>query len=124
MSERKQALVELRDQVKAGDFPTTWEKINKAGLAHNSHGLDMRGLAWDAFNGSLNAAKALHEAVLPEWTLDEFGQRAGGWIATLGRQDGLTPRPAPRAMVRDNPARAWLIAILEALIVKENADDK
>jgi hypothetical protein len=74
-----------------------------------------------AYRGSLDAALALHEAVLPEWcwSVDRMGQAivwypwvegdalshecsndgAGGWTYT--------------------PARAWLLAILSALIAQE-----
>ena len=63
-----------------------------------------------AYKGSLDAAKALHEAVLPEreWSIDECGDAAvgdgsGDWICTANTY----------------PARAWLIAILKALIAQE-----
>jgi hypothetical protein len=72
-----------------------------------------------AMNGSLDAALRLHEALLPGWTVDNMGQRAGGWRVQIGRFDGKTPRPAPEAMVPDNPARAWLLAILRALAKRE-----
>lgn len=63
----------------------------------------------------MNSALALHDALLLGWTVDNMGQRAGGWLVQLGRFDGKTPRPAPEAMIRDNPARAWLLAILRAM---------
>jgi hypothetical protein len=75
-------------------------------------------LAWR--NGSLDAAKALHEAVLPDWH----------WNIS---KDGVAPiviasrlRPIPTVGRSITPARAWLIAILKALIACENtnANDK
>jgi hypothetical protein len=70
----------------------------------------------DAYHGSLDAAKALHDAVLPGW---EYGisQNAeepepaayvAKWDAKLAG-DGF-------AAVSYDPARAWLIAIIRALI--------
>lgn len=70
-----------------------------------------------ALKGSLDAAKALHEAVLPGWgvslqTADGFG------YVMLFAQD-----PARKTDTVENaiPARAWLLAILKALESK-NAD--
>lgn len=64
-------------------------------------------LVLEAYRGSLDAAKALHEAVLPGW----------GWAAT---QVGANVE-GPTEFYSDDattPARAWLIAILKALIAQ------
>jgi hypothetical protein len=71
--------------------------------------------ALDAYCGSLDAAKALHDAVLGDkwsWNLYDEGQAsvALGGSAEDGEYFGATA---------DTPARAWLIAILEALISQE-----
>ena len=73
----------------------------------------------EASEGSLDAAMELHEAVLPGWpwsvktlatdsvqvwTNYAYGLRTLGHIGTT----------------KDNPARAWLIAILKALIEMED----
>jgi hypothetical protein len=72
-------------------------------------------LAEGAFLGSIDEAKALHEAVLPEncyWWIEnrpDGRQQAGVTVGNLGRafkSEG------------DDPARAWLIAILKALIAE------
>lgn len=66
-----------------------------------------------AYHGSLDAAKALHEAVLPGW----------GWTfphsekCTLVHSDFLEQH----GHHHNNPARAWLLAILKALIAQEEA---
>ena len=64
-----------------------------------------------AFGGSLDAAKALHDAVLP------------GWDYILGNTcNSLTihARVGPHEEeFSDNLARAWLLAILRALIAQE-----
>ena len=69
--------------------------------------------AYDAFFGSLDAAKALHEALLPGWAWEimtiNYPEKTSYVVMLKGRK------------VRDlmasgnqNPARAWLIAILKA----------
>ena len=67
--------------------------------------------------GSLDAAKALHEALLPGWDFD-INSTTGACVyindpdtAFVGCDDV------------SNLARAWLIAILKALIAQEEADD-
>lgn len=65
--------------------------------------------------GSLDAAKALHDAVLHERVVCEhkYSARYGGlvrlWDMGVLLADGES----------DNPARAWLLAILSALIVAQ-----
>lgn len=63
--------------------------------------------------GSLDAAKALHEAVLPgwEWTFYYDGECCV--------QDARAFSYAYEKAESDNPARAWLIAIIRALIAME-----
>ena len=113
---RKQALAELIAKVEAGDFPTKWGDLNAADVAHMSYGLPMKGSAWGAFHGSLDAAKALHEAVLPGWIYN----LAPGFAHVLpphdnGDQEALTG-------LSDYPARAWLLAILRALHAQEGGE--
>lgn len=66
-------------------------------------------LAGSAQSGSLDAAKAMHEALLPGWwySLD--------WVmasVTNGPDDD--DGPWFNAAIEGNPARAWLLAILRA----------
>ena len=70
-------------------------------------------IAYRAFSGDLNAAKALHEALLPERAVANlrFARRyEEESYATIEMPGGH--KPLGRAL---NPARAWLIAILRAL---------
>jgi hypothetical protein len=65
-----------------------------------------------AYRGSLDAALRLHEALLPGW---EWVKYANGGFAVMGppgtsSQWGAAP---------DNPARAWLLAVLHALAKRE-----
>ena len=64
-------------------------------------------LALAAFDGSLDAAKALHEAMLPGWMWNvECGADAIVW-------EGEDPS-VQNYGIGDCPARAWLLAILRA----------
>lgn len=67
-----------------------------------------RGYAESAYNGSLDAAKALHEALLPGWI---------GYADTSGfcfMYEDEKEWNERSAIVPGNPARAWLIATLKA----------
>jgi hypothetical protein len=80
--------------------------------------------ARNAYNGSLDAAKALHEAVLPEWRVTHaFGLVAGEMAKfNLTQNDNLTQNEKPLTYVGGKsatPARAWLIAVIKALIAQE-----
>jgi hypothetical protein len=58
-----------------------------------------------AYTGSSDAARALHEAVLPGWPM---------WLSIVNGRS--IARIADRFSAEaDNPARAWLLAILKAL---------
>ena len=62
-----------------------------------------------ANSGSLDAALALHEALLPGWIVERMMQGDGFWTCQLGNEgrdweEGESP----------TPARAWLLAILRA----------
>lgn len=104
MTEQLEALDRLIEAVEVGNFPTTWEALSAAGVAHYSYGLPMHVHAWEAFHGSLDAAKALHEALLPgcEWGMYSDGTC---WVKN---KFGVFPSKS------SSPARAWLLAILHA----------
>ena len=97
-----EALIILRDKVKAGD---DW-----CGDMPWPEGLSVTHTI-QAYKGSLDAAKALHEAVLPEW---DWRLRSSGcawvWRTAMDLQESRE---------QETPARAWLLAILEALIAQE-----
>jgi len=63
-------------------------------------------LAWKAFHGSLDAAKALHDALHPGVRVEIFGPVDGEWGVTL---PGIDTAFGP------DLARAWLLAILKKL---------
>ena len=94
----------LRDNIAAGeathgdftshDFGEYWHEAHKA------------------YEGSLNAAKMLHEEMLPDWEWRLRTNRAWVWrgIEVWGGEE------IEDADLIGNPARAWLLAILDALI--------
>jgi len=108
-SERKRALVELLAKVEAGGGCThAFAAVSPCGTSRFS---------WmtAAFNGSLDAAEALHEAVLPNFL----------WKINCSNAT-VYPFNAPDTGsgfygMADNPARAWLCAIIQALIANEDA---
>ena len=112
---RRNDLVALRDAVRAGQWPglNPFHETNilGAGRAHKCK---------DAFYGSLDAAKALHEAVLPGWA-PSLGQNVHHkhWFATVMRAENGTIVNDESSGHATCPARAWLLAILEALIAQE-----
>lgn len=68
-----------------------------------------------AYDGSLDAAKALHDAVLPGWDITHFwGNNANGWTWCLTHKS--EPRSYSQGSDRSTPARAWLLAIIRAKI--------
>lgn len=88
------SLQALRDKVAEGTFMT--------GVLPPGSEL----AAYKAFSGSLSAAKALHEELLPGWDFE-----VNNHVAEVRRR-----RVAFSAECLDEPARAWLLAILDALI--------
>lgn len=74
-----------------------------------------------AYNGSLDAAKALHEAVVPDWQMS-VDQMKDGWDVDL-QVPGSDPylsvsNVADKAACRKDLARAWLLAIIRAKIAE------
>ena len=112
---RKEALADLIAKVGSGEIARSDldEFIPVFGLTTDGNN------ALDAYRGSLDAAKALHEAVLPD---------GEGWeVYRTGKYPGMIPGSSPYKFAArvgygttyngdsDNAARAWLLAILRAL---------
>jgi len=107
MTDRKQALIDLRDKVKAEDCHP--KDILSVFLNYMG---DCGQWAHDAyFHGSLDAARALHDAVLPGWEAD-ISLSGEVLVYEVLRVDGFLAN-------RYGPSSAWLLAILEALIAQE-----
>lgn len=94
------ALKKLIEAVEAGE-PDAWHGCGDVLGVENGMNLHR------AFDGSLDAAKALHEALLPGWD----------WILGEGGATVFEPHQTfSEGIDADNeiPSRAWLIAILKA----------
>jgi hypothetical protein len=122
MTERKDALIELLAKVEAGAAPSQVEWRNAFDSLiecrpSEHHYPMLRDQARLAFMGSLDAARALHDAVLPKNDKgpavyindDDLPTR---WYVSIYNNAILIGEGEHGS----NPARAWLIAILQALI--------
>ena len=121
MTDRKEALIALRDAVEDGkDFIGN---LTSKAFDPEQHVLALRAYGEMLPAGSLNDAVALFKAELPRWVVNRIGQRFGGiWEADLLSigQDHFHHKGMPKSNVwHEDPARALLLAILEALIAKE-----
>jgi hypothetical protein len=105
---RLEALTALKEAVEAGAWPLLYPRT--ADLPDD--------FPFDAFNGSLDAARSLHDAVLPGgfWFVGHLDAPELGYVATLSAGT-FADSPSWRAF-NICPARAWLIAILTALIAQ------
>jgi len=116
------ALRELRKMVAAGAFP--------GDIFGSSFGPNIAILTpYEAFSGSLDAAKELHERLLPGWSwrrpavpweMDSVAVQDPDWSGGDDEDEGGYAWFKGAAI--NNPARAWLLAILDALISKETDD--
>lgn len=126
---RIEALKELAAKVEAGSLP---EAVFHGFSGIRGHWAYLTGLdgtqrrnVFLAYNGSLDAALALHEAVLPEWcwSVDRLGQAIVWYPWVEG--DSIMHEAGGNDGAGDwrlGPARAWLLAILRALIAQEGDD--
>lgn len=73
--------------------------------------------ARQAHNGSLDAAKALHDALLPEWDWS-VKETVEGWLATVSKPINIHTQTE---VSFDNGARAWLLAVLRAYAARDAA---
>ncbi len=111
MTSKLEALRALHDAVKAGGKRNAALGVNALFPYHQGR------RALRAYDGSLDAAHALHKAILPGWVVAEIAQDAPmAWAVRLGHVSELRET----ADGTDScPARAWLLAIISALIAQE-----
>jgi hypothetical protein len=78
--------------------------------------------AQDAYHGSLDAAKRLHDALLPGmfWNMGHLDMPSLGYVCTVA-EGHFADSPSWRGYAM-NPARAWLLAILRAIKAKGDAE--
>lgn len=123
MSDRKQALKDLLGKVEAGDAYHGDFRCLEVPMQDMRY-TEIPNSARMAYKGSLDAAKAMHEAVLLRYTRDvDATVPEMGVCVTLHPVDEKGHASA-RPMVEGYSkieARAWLIAILMALIEQEVA---
>ncbi len=106
-----EALKALLVKVEAGDHRVGMWGAFKSEI--HPHAPDY---ARQSFLGSLDAAKALHEAVLPGWTYCDLLRRGNRYTVHINK--GIDETCRDFSAVSESPARAWLIAILKALIAE------
>lgn len=108
-----EALKELAAKVEAGEWDHSPNGAARKIFPYKSASIDDLGLtAVEAFNGSLDAAKALHDALLPGWVYGlNFDARDEAYAFVGDGSDYETDE-----QYSENHARAWLLAILRTLI--------
>ena len=110
------ALQALADKVEAGEIALSDldQFIPSFGMTTTANDAHM------AYRGSIDAAKALHEAVLPgwAWTINDSGEQTM-WPPNEIADEEWCADGILSVGPENNPARAWLLAILRALIAKE-----
>ena len=105
------ALTELIGLIRSGD---DWE----SGLVVRAFGTGAHvAKGHHACHGSLDAARALQEALLPEWSVSHSQTSSECWVSVLRRPD-RSFRPLCRGAGR--LAQAWLLAILYAVQAERN----
>jgi len=116
MTERIEMLNVLLQKTEDGDLD--WPHVESYG----HHAVGNCTEVFSSYLGSLDAAKALHEAVVPGWTraVDATAPELGIEVKLYPPEDVLDEDysgPA-RGDHQLSEARAWLIAILKALIAE------
>lgn len=115
--DNKQSLIELRDKVMVGDDITFADIECCFARQDTTQYPVVVDYVIGANNGSLDAAKALHEAVLPGWFIRSLIQMGVNiWSATIWPEMTVVGNDNMVSGKADTPACAWLIAILEAMI--------
>ncbi len=120
MTARIDSLRALEAAVKAGEAAHTHFM---AALHHGNPGdFDVFGSASHAYRGSLDAALALHNAVLPGWHITDMWMNGDGLMGGAGVwHETAEPMGGPPHFSAHAPnmARELLLAILAALIAME-----
>ena len=81
---------------------------------------------WRAYSRSLDSARRLHDALLPGWVVENLGNAcidgSGGWRVWLTGPEYFENFQQASAE-NGCPARAWLLAILQAKNVMQEAEE-
>lgn len=109
------------DFIRSDDWINAWQQFYPEPDKMRSNGTASMIRAMNAYNGSIDAALALQEALLPRWTVStvmqlrhpDNGQHpTGQWEVSLFA--ALPDRYEHKHARADGFARAWLLAILRA----------
>jgi len=117
-----EALEKLLVEIEAGSLPQAVFHGSSCVRGHWAYltpfSSEQRTKIYLAYNGSLDAAKLLHDAVL--WAVDpQYGYLVGPQYARI-----VHPSCGIVCDTQSNtPARAWLIAIIKALIAQEEEEE-
>ena len=105
----------LREAVERGERAFLIDFFTPLNLDDKPEDLGL--IARNAYNGSLDAAKALHDALLPGWDADIEVRLvlSDATVYGCGLFEG-----SRESGTDESPARAWLIAILKALEARDN----
>ena len=119
---RKEELAALLSKVKLEDHRVgMWEALSDPLHPHVPE------YARQAFLGDLAAAKRLHDAVLPNWTVsvtqNMWHLDWKVYVTFINDAGAAIERGGYSACDDNNPARAWLIAIIRGLEVEATIDD-
>lgn len=111
---RKEALKKLLEKVQKGDLHYDRElyRTSESARVSEEH-------VWSSYQrNSLNSVMALHEALLPGWEWGVLGnaKRPAVPAAFVCKQDDFH---TDFEAISETPARAWLIAIIKALIAEQ-----
>ena len=104
-----ESLNQLLESIKAGTYTTELGVLVFS--TEKNYSCSIALYVSQAYYGSLDAAKSLHETLLPDWIWDVTNDHAFVTNSINGTQF------APDDYM-ENPARAWLIAIIKALMEK------
>ncbi len=116
------ALIALRDAVVEGKWDHSPAGVARQVFPYRSASIDDLGLtAVEAFNGSVDAAAELTEAMLPGWSFEVRKSGFGNAQAAVWNPN-VSPGRDIRVDHKTCPARALLIATLNAMI-EGGADD-
>ena len=124
-----EALKELAAKVEAGtiqDEPyggmPMFSQFHDNGFKDNAINGFSDGKAMGAYNGYLDAAKALHDAIVSDWTVAEIRQYKNGWVVKLTLWDDENRKRHYSIAKNACVARAWMLADFRALIAQEEGN--
>lgn len=107
------ALKRLIETVGGGEWDGSWRGVLDADKMMPPQAFS------DAYHGSLDASRSVHDALLPGWTAC-IGQNAhhNDWNAFVRLTDAGIITREHWGGTDDNGARAWLLAILRAKLAE------